>query len=86
MNPLIPDEDRDIIVHQFTAVDALTGAPLGERWTVWCGRDSEGAFDSEADALAAAYAAAHERNCPVWLVQHGRPPRLADGPSQNARG
>ena len=77
---LTPDHDRDVVVHQFTAVDALTGAPLGERWTVWSGRESEGAFDTEAEALAAARAVADERGAPIWLIQHGHPPFRVPGP------
>jgi hypothetical protein len=74
MTAPMPDQDRDIIVYQFTAVDALTGADLGARWTVWCGRESEGSFATEADALAAAHAIAGERGAAVWLIQHGREP------------
>ena len=71
-----PDEDRDIVIHAFTPVDALTGEPLGERWSVWCGRESAGAFETEADAIAAARAAAEESGRPVWLVRSGREPSL----------
>jgi len=71
-----PDDDRDIIIHVFTLVDALTGERLGERWSVWCGRESAGAFESEADAIAAARAAAEESARPVWLVRAGREPSL----------
>jgi hypothetical protein len=46
MGALVPDEDRDVIVHAFTVIDALTGEPLGDRWSVWLGRDSEGAFET----------------------------------------
>ena len=73
---MTPDQDRDVVVHQFTAVDALTGATIGERWSVWCGRESEGSFDSENEALAAARSIADERDAPVWLIQHGRTPTL----------
>jgi len=71
-----PDDDRDIIIHVFTLVDALTGEPLGERWSVWCGRESAGAFESEADAIAAARAAAEDSGRPVWLVRPGGAPSL----------
>jgi hypothetical protein len=72
-----PDHDRDVIVHVFAAVDALTGQTLGDRWSVWCGRESVGSFVSEAEALAAARdAAADAGDRPVWLVQSGRPPKL----------
>ena len=73
---MTPDEDRDIIIHAFTLVDALTGEPMGERWSVWCGRESAGAFESEADAIAAARAEAEESGRPVWLVRPGRAPSL----------
>ena len=70
-----PDHDRDVIVHVFAAVDALTGNEVGERWSVWCGRESAGSFDSEDAALAAARAeAAGDR--PVWLLRPGQPPQL----------
>jgi len=71
-----PDDDRDIIIHVFTSIDALTGEPLGERWSVWCGRESAGAFESEADAIAAARAAAEDSGRPVWLVRPGGAPSL----------
>ena len=73
---LQPDEERDIIVHAFMLVDALSGDELGERWSVWCGRESAGAFESEAEALAAARAAGEESHRPVWLVRAGQPPLL----------
>jgi hypothetical protein len=74
-----PDHDRDVVVHMFAAVDVLTGEPLGDRWSVWCGRESAGSFASEAEALAAARdAAADAGDRPVWLVQSGRPPELVE--------
>jgi hypothetical protein len=69
-----PDHDRDVIVHRFMAVDALTGAEIGDRWSVWCGRDSEGAFDTEGEAFAAAFALAGDREVPIWLIQTGLAP------------
>jgi hypothetical protein len=71
-----PDDERDIIIHVFVLVDALTGDELGERWSVWCGRESAGAFESEAEALAAARAAAEDSHRPVWLLRTGQPPSL----------
>jgi len=71
-----PDPDRDILVHVFDAIDALTGEHQGERWSVWCGRESAGAFESEADAIAAARAAAEDSGRPVWLVRPGGAPSL----------
>jgi hypothetical protein len=69
---MTPDHDRDVVVHQFTAIDALTGQALGDRWSVWAGRESEGSFDGEAEAIAAARAVADERGAPLWLLQEGR--------------
>ena len=74
-----PDHDRDVVVHVFAAVDALTGEGLGDRWSVWCGRESAGSYDNESDALAAAReAAADAGDRPVWLLRAGRPPRLVE--------
>ena len=77
---LTPDHDRDIFIYEFAAVDALTGAPIGDRWSVWCGRESEGSFDSEAEALAAAWAVAGDGATPVWLIQRDGRPQLISGP------
>ena len=71
-----PDPDRDILVHVFDAIDALTGEHQGERWSVWCGRESVGSFDSEDEALAAARAEAATVDRPVWLMRPGQPPQL----------
>jgi len=76
MTTLTPDGDFDIIIHVFTSIDALTGEPLGERWSVWYGSESVGAFDSEVEALATAREAAKESGRPVWLVRSGRAPML----------
>jgi hypothetical protein len=73
-----PDHDRDVIVHLFAAVDALTGDAVGERWSVWCGRNSAGSFDSEDEALAAARAEAAGADRPIWLLRPGHPPALVD--------
>jgi hypothetical protein len=76
---LAPDHDRDVVVHAFAAVDALTGEALGEGWSVRCGRESTGSFDSEDEALAAARAAAADAgDRPVWLLRPGRPPVLVE--------
>jgi hypothetical protein len=66
-----PDANRDVVVHAFTLVDALTGEAVGDRWSVWIGRDREGSFDNEGDALARARAIADERGVPAWLVRAG---------------
>jgi hypothetical protein len=71
-----PDPDRDIIVQAFDAIDALTGERQGERWSVWCGRESVGSFDAEDDALAAARDEAAAAARPVWLMRPGQPPQL----------
>ena len=68
---MTPDGDRDVVVHAFTLLDALTGERIGERWSVWIGRDCEGSFDTEAEALAAARAIADEHGVPAWLVCEG---------------
>jgi hypothetical protein len=66
---VIPDDNRDVVVHAFTLVDALTGEPIGERWSVWLGRESHGSYESEGAALDAARAIAEERGVPAWLVR-----------------
>jgi protein-disulfide isomerase-like protein with CxxC motif len=68
---MTPDHNRDVVVHHFTAVDALTGETIGDRWTVWVGRESEGAFDSESDALIAARELAASHGVPAWLAEEG---------------
>jgi hypothetical protein len=68
---MTPDHDRDIVVHQFTAVDALTGETIGDRWTIWLGRESQGSFDSEGDALSAARELAASHDVPAWLLKNG---------------
>jgi len=73
---LTPDENVDVVVYAFALVDALTGGAVGRRWSVWLGRDSEGTFDSEGEALAAARALATETGRPAWLQQHGRTVRI----------
>jgi hypothetical protein len=73
MAALLPDEDRDVIVHAFTLIDALTGEPLGDRWSVWLGRDNEGSFETEGEALSAARAIADECGRPAWLRKSGHP-------------
>ena len=78
MSALSPDADRDVLVHAITLVDALTGAEVGQRWSVWMGREHEGSFDAEGDALALAQAIAAERGCPAWLLRDGRPPTAID--------
>jgi hypothetical protein len=64
----------DVIVHHFTAVDALTGSTLGDRWSVWLEDESHGSFDNEAEAVHAARALAAETGRSAWLNQEGNPP------------
>jgi hypothetical protein len=75
---MTPDPALDVMVYQVEMVDALGDAALGDRWTVWWGRDSEGAFEDEAEAVAAALALAEAHGRPAWLVRAGAAPRLLD--------
>ena len=68
-----PDENHDVIVHCFKVVDALTGAVIGDRWTVWVGAESEGSFDSESEAVATALALSAELCRPAWLLKEQYP-------------
>ena len=79
MSAPTPDQDRDVIVHGITLVDALTGTAVGHRWSVWIGREHEGSFATEGEALALAQEVAGERGLPAWLVRDGRPPTSIDG-------
>jgi hypothetical protein len=65
---------RDVIVHHFTAVDALTESTLGDRWSVWLEDESHGSFDNEAEALDTARALAAETGRSAWLNEEGNPP------------
>ena len=57
------------MVYQVAMVDALSGAAIGDRWTVWVGSESEGSFDSEAEAVAEALHHADDHSRPAWLVK-----------------
>ena len=59
------------MVYQVAMVDALSGASIGDRWTVWVGTESEGSFDSEGDAVAEALQRADDHSRPAWLVKAG---------------
>ena len=59
------------MVYQVAMVDALSGVSIGDRWTVWVGTESEGSFDSEAEAVAAASELAADHGRPAWLVKDG---------------
>ena len=65
---------RDVIVHRFTAVDALTDSTLGDRWSVWLGDESHGSFDNQEEALDAARTLAAETGRSAWLHEEGNPP------------
>jgi hypothetical protein len=66
---MTPDPHRDVMVYQVAMIDALGGASLGDRWTVWVGTESEGSFDSEAEAVATATQLAEDHGRPAWLVR-----------------
>jgi hypothetical protein len=68
---MTPDPRRDVMVYEVAMVDALTGDAIGDRWTVWVGMESEGSFDSEADAVALAVELAAEHGRPAWRVAAG---------------
>ena len=75
---MTPDPARDVMVYHVAMVDALSGTALGDRWTVWWGAESEGSFEDEAEAVAAALALAAEHGRPAWLVRTGAAPQLLD--------
>jgi hypothetical protein len=66
---MTPDPARDVMVYQVAMIDAIGGAPIGERWTVWAGEESEGSFDSEAEAVVTAAQLAADCGRPAWLVR-----------------
>jgi hypothetical protein len=66
---MIPDTEHDVMVYQVAMLDALSGVSIGDRWTVWVGRESEGSFDSEAEAVAVAAHLADDHGRPAWLVK-----------------
>ena len=66
---MTPDPAVDVMVYQVEMLDALGGASLGDRWTVWCGAESEGSFEDEGEAVAAALALAAEHGRPAWLTK-----------------
>jgi hypothetical protein len=66
---MTPDPDRDVMVYQVAMIDALGGASIGDRWTVWVGAESEGSFDSEAEAVVVATQLAEDHGRPAWLVR-----------------
>ena len=64
------------MVYQVAMVDALSGVLIGDRWTVWVGTESEGSYNSDSEAIAAALALAAEHGRPAWLTREGAPPIL----------
>ena len=73
---MIPDPQHDVMVYQVAMVDALSGAAIGDRWTVWIGTESEGSYDGEGEAIESARALAAEHGRPAWLTREGRQPIL----------
>ena len=57
------------MVYQVAMIDALSGVSIGDRWTVWLGTESEGSFESEAEALSIATDLADGHSRPAWLVK-----------------
>ena len=68
---MTPDPQRDVMVYQVAMIDALGGALLGDRWTVWAGTESEGSFDTEMEAVTVAAQLANDHGRPAWLVKDG---------------
>ena len=68
---MTPDPQRDVMVYQVAMIDALSGVSIGECWTVWLGTESEGSFDSEAEAISIATELADDHSRPAWLVKDG---------------
>jgi len=64
------------MVYQVAMVDALGGASIGDRWTVWIGTESGGSYDDEGEAIESALAPAAEHGRPAWLTREGRQPIL----------
>jgi hypothetical protein len=76
---MTPDPGRDVMVYQVAMIDAPGGGPLGDRWTVWLGTESEGSFDTEAEAIRVARQLAITEGRPAWLMpEGGRAIRLVD--------
>ena len=68
---MTPDPRRDVMVYQVAMIDALSGASIGDRWTVWVGPEGEGSFDSAAEAILVATQLAEDHGRPAWLVSDG---------------
>jgi hypothetical protein len=68
---MTPDPARDVMVYRTEMIDALSGASIGDRWTVWVGTESEGSFDSESEAVMVATRLADDYGVSAWLVKDG---------------
>ena len=68
---MTPDPEHDVMVYQVSMIDALGGASIGDRWSVWVGRDNEGVFDNESEAVTIAVGLAIDNGRPAWLVKDG---------------
>jgi hypothetical protein len=68
---MTPDPQRDVMVYQVAMIDALSGVSIGDRWTVWLGTESEGSFESEAEAISLATELADDHKRPAWLIMDG---------------
>jgi hypothetical protein len=68
---MTPDPRRDVMVYQVAMLDALSGASIGDQWTVWMGAESEGSFENEAEAIMFAIELAADNGRPAWLVKDG---------------
>jgi len=76
---MTPDRHRDVIVYQVAMIDALSGASIGDRWSVWIGTESNGSFETDAEAIAIARQLAIDQETSAWLIpEGGRAVRLSD--------
>ena len=69
---MTPDPEHDVMVYAVEMLDALSSVSIGDRWTVWLGRESEGSFESEAEAVAAAVQLANDHGRTAWLIRLDR--------------
>jgi hypothetical protein len=68
---MTPDPRQDVMVYQVAMIDALSGVSIGDRWTVWLGTESEGSFESEAEAISIVTELADDHKRPAWLIKGG---------------
>jgi hypothetical protein len=69
---MTPDPQRDVMVYRTAMIDALSGASIGDRWSVWVGAESQGSFENEAEAIGIARELAIDERRPAWLMPEGR--------------